>query len=309
MRGAAPGRADLAALALSAILGGAVLAPGLLLRAGEGWRRCDEEALAGAAAVPEPNPGAAPLAAAAGARSLVASSVFRPDPTRMPGPPADPAAPAAASTVRDLAGRVADGRLYLRWRPAPDSTSTQFRIEGLGGPGIQELDLPAAMESVEVPVPGSSGTVLVRALPSGGPGRAAEARISIPFRIPVEAVRATAASVATGSALVALRRPFDGRMVEGVFPLHEADPVAGLSTAGPGGPVVEFRTDLVLEKIRATPAEGGEAALPAFLPDGRVARGPGGEVLPASGGGTTLEVVLRGPDDRRQVIPVLPGGR
>jgi hypothetical protein len=309
------GRADVAALGAALLLGGAALLPGILLRGSGGWRKCGAEALSEGPGRIDPDPLAGPLATAAGARTLVATSLFRPDPGRVAGPLPDPTA-APAVPVRDLAGRVADGRLHLRWRPAPGSSGTQLRVEGLGGPGILEMEIEAGRDSVEVPVPGVSGTSLVRALPlgtagAGAPGRPAEARVSIPYRIPVEAVRATAASAATGSALLVLRRPYDGRLVEGEFPLREADPVGGLSPAGPGGPVIDFRTDLVLEAVRAAPpAAGSPRRAPRFLPDGRVERGEDGLPLDEAGtDGWGTDVVLRGPDDRRQVLPVPAGGR
>lgn len=313
MRPPESGRADLAALAAALVLGGASLLPGILLRGSEGWRKCREGVLSEGPGRADPDPLAGPLAAAAGARTLVATSLFRPDPGRIAGPLPDPAA-AAPVPVRDLAGRVAEGRLHLRWRPVPGSSGTHLRVEGLGGPGALEMELEGERDSVEVPIPGVAGTALVRALPLGpaaAAGRPPEARVSIPFRIPVEAVRATAASAATGSALLVLRRPYDGRLLEGEFPLREADPVGGLSSSGPGGPVVDFRTDLVLEAVRPAPPDpGSRRGALSFHPDGRVERGEDGLPLEAGGaGGRGIEVVLRGPDDRRQVLLVTAGPR
>lgn len=306
------GRADLLALVASLLLGGAALAPALALRAGPGWRKCREEALAEHPAPAPRNPVAGPLAAADGVRTLHATSAFRPDPARVPGPLPTPAAAAPSAGVRDLAGRVIDGRLHLLWRPVPGSRATHLRIEGLGGPGVLEQEVPADRESLEIPVPGASGTAVVRATPLGAPARAAEARVSVPFRIPVEVVSATAASPETGSALLVLRRAFAGRAVEGEFPVHEADVVGGLSPAGPGGPVVDFRTDLVLEKVRAAGPGGPPLEVPRFDEEGRTIRDPEGKPLTGLREGIangTVEVVLRGPDDRRIVLRAASGGR
>lgn len=306
------GRADVAALVLSLLLGAAALAPTLLVRRSPGFEKSRGDALAGPAAAAPVNPVAGPLAAAAGARTLVATSVFRVDPTRLPGPPPGPASEAPAAAVRGLSGRVAEGRLYLLWRAVPGSSSTLLRVEGLGGTAALEREFPAAVEAAEFPVTAAAGTLHVRATPAGLPGRVAEARTTIPFRIPVEPARAAAASPATGSALLVLRRPFDGRTLEGEFPLREADVVGGLASAGPGGPVVEFRTDFVIEAIREGPPTGEGIPVPVFTPEGRVARDEGGAPLVSrieAAGPAPAEVVLRGPDDRRVVLRVGGGGR
>ncbi len=308
-RGAGSGRADLAALAAALLLGAAALAPPLLLRSGPGWRKCRDEALAGPPPEAAGNPVAGPLAAADSVRTLVATAIFRPDPRRAAAPPPSPAGAAPVASVRDLAGRVAEGRLFLLWRSAPGSRATALRVEGLGGPGAFEQEVASDRESLEIPVPGASGTAVVRATPVGTAGRPAESRVSIPFRIPVEVLASTSASPATGSAILLLRRPYDGRTVEGEFPLHEADGVGGLSPAGPGGPVVDFRTDLVLERVREAAGGPPPDEVPRFDPEGRVLRDGEGRPLARLRTGASaaaVEVVLRGPDDRRRVLRVEP---
>ena len=105
--------------------------------------------------------------------------------------------------------------------------------------------------------------------------------------------------------LLVLRRSYDGRPVEASFALHEADPVGGLSSAAPGGPVVDFRTLFVLEEIRAREPGGPPVEVPEFGSDGHVLRDAAGRPLTTSRspeGAGSQEVVLRGPDDERRIL-------
>jgi hypothetical protein len=304
-----PGRADVAALAAAAVLALAASLPDLLLRAGEDWRRCREDALTAAAAGAEGGGQAAggraavgsAIARAEGLGGAVANAVFRIDPMRVLGPPGTPDAP-EPSRVAGLDGRVADGRLSLRWKHAPGSTGTALRIEGLGGPGVVEAEVGGDADALVLPVPGAVGRIVVHASPVGVPAPGPEARVSIPFRVPVEVVRVERASVAAQSAILVLRRPYDGAPLEAEFALRETDDVGGLSPAGKGGPPVEFLTDFVLDFVRAR--AGTAAAVPAFLPDGRIRRD--GEGLPVTvarpGAEAGVEVVLRGLNDERKVL-------
>ncbi len=304
------GRADTVALALSVLLAAGASAPDLVLRSGPAWRKCRERP-AEAPPGPSPAPEAvarergrvnAAVARAEGLLGTVATAVFRPDPTRFVGPLPSSRAP-GTFRVENLEGKVADGRLSLRWTPVPGSRATLLRMEGLGGPGPLEREMPADRTSLLVPVPGAAGRIVVRAIPVGASGPAAESRISIPFRIPVEVLRAERASPETQSAILVLRRVFDGAAVEAEFALHGADTVGGLSPAGPGGPPVEFLTDYVVDGVRLR--SGGDSVIvPEFEPDGRVARDADG--VPAfrsrqeEPGG--IEVVLRGLNDERRVL-------
>jgi hypothetical protein len=206
--------------------------------------------------------------------------------------------------VTELQGRIAAGRLSLRWKPVPGSKGTVIRVEGLGGPGVLEREVPAGEGALDLPVPGTAGTAQVRAAPTGVPG-APEARTSVPFRIPVEVAGAARASGEGGTAFLRLRRDYDGEKVEAEFALREADVVGSLSSVGGEGIVVDFRTDLVLEEVRALTRAAPAVRVPEFADDGRVRRDPDGRVLlrdrvdlvPAGS-----EVVLRGPNDERRVI-------
>ena len=302
------GRADAVALAAAVLLAAAAVAPAVLLRLGKGWVKCREEVLAPHNPPDRVvNPVAGPLVAAESARTLVATALFRPDPSRSMGtgpsePGGAPAVPAAA--VRDLAGRIAEGTLFLRWIPTPGSRGTLLRVEGLGGPWVWEKEIPSGRGDIEIPIPGAAGTVVARATPAGTPGRAVEANVTMEFRIPSEAVRAASANRTGETALLVLRRPYDGRMVEGEFPVSTKDegPVGGSSSVGPGGPVVDFLTDLRLVGI----LEGTE--VPRFQADGRVARDAAGRPATAFREGPgDLRVVLRGPDDRSRVLRVEGG--
>ncbi len=308
------GAADAAALAAALVLGVLAFVPTLLLRRGEGWRKCREEALRieGLRAAPgpvDPRPSLAQtLAAAIRAREVA----FVPDPQRRLGPPATveplPApVPPGAARVSDLDGKVAEGRLSLSWTPAPGSGATALRVEGLGGPEALEREVPAAASSLVLPVPRTSGTVVVKATPVGLPGPAVEVRVSIPFRIAVEVVRAERAPPEEGGAVLRLRRAFDGKPVEADFSVREADTVGDLASVGPEGAVVDFRTDLVLEEVRDLKAPGPFIEAPLFGADGRIQRDAEGRPLTygrASVVDAGQEIVLRGPNDERRVVPV-----
>jgi hypothetical protein len=259
------------------------------------------------------------LAAADGAVAVASTSSFRPDPVRAPVPP-PPRSPSAAARVEGLDGKVAEGRLSVRWRAAPGSTATRLRVEGIRGQGEREpveREVPPGIGLLELPVAGTSGTASVRATPVGIPG-AAESRVSIPYRVPVEVVRAGRAVPATGSCVLVLRRPYDGRTAEAEFALRRDDHVGDLSPAWAGGPVVDFRTEFVVKEVRVRPGGGAPGpAAPSFLPDGRVLRGPDGEPAPAGpgpagpegpegpagpAGPAAVEVVLRGADEVTMVL-------
>jgi hypothetical protein len=306
------GAADASALGLALLLAVAAVVPTALLRAGQGWRKCREEALRleerppadGASTIGKA------LSAAAAARGALARSRFVPDPSRRLGPvPVAEAAPAplAAARVTDLSGRVTEGRLTIRWTPARGSTGTSLRIEGLGGPEALEREVPAGTNALDLAVPGTSGTVVIRASAVGSPNVGPEARVSIPYRIPVEVAGAERPSDDSGSAIVRLRRAYDGKVVEAEFALHEEDPVGDLSSVHPGGPVVDFRTNLVLEEVRILRAAGPFIEAPLFGPEGRTLRDGEGRPMTYGRASTVCtghEVVLRGPDDERTVLRV-----
>jgi hypothetical protein len=319
LKGPESGRADLVALVVALVLVAAAAAPDLRTRTGRTWEQARHME---PWARPRPDGPAAgsssplrtALARAESAVPDLAAADFRPDPSRRIGPL--PAAPgpsggggsgqASGPRVTDLDGRVREGRLFVGWTQAPGSRATALRIEGLGGSDDSlEQEVPSDLRTLEVPVPGTSGTILVRAAPVGLPGTAAEARVSIPYRIPVEVVRAERAHGETGSVFIVLRRPFDGRSVESEFALQVADPVGGLASAGPAGSVVDFHTDFVVEEVRDRTQEGPSIDVPQFSPDGRVQRD--GEGRPVTYRRITFvsgghEIVLRGPNDERRVL-------
>jgi len=308
------GAADATALVAALLLGALAFVPTLLLRQGEGWRKCNAEALR-VELDPRGKPGARPgfsASLAAAAKVPAGSPRFVPDPSRRFGPvPAAtetaPPAPTTGPRVADLDGKVVDGRLVVRWTPAPGSRGTTLRVEGIGTADAVEREIPAGTATLELPVPGISGTLVVKASAVGAAGSGPEVRVSIPYRIAVEVVRAERAHAETGSAILRLRRFFDGAMVEADFALQETDSVGDLSSVVPGGPVVDFRTDLVLEEVRDLKAPGPFIEVPLFGPEGRVVRDPEGH--PLSYGRASIvdagqEVVLRGPNDERRVLPV-----
>ncbi len=318
MRRPESGRADLVALVAALVLVAAASAPDLRMRTGRTW----DQARTCANARPRTGaPGSRlftlldqALVRAENSLPLLAASAFRPDPSRRIAPLPASAAPFPAGTgpgsavtrVADLDGRVRDARLSVGWTPAPGSRATVLRIEGLGGSDDSlEQEVPSDQRTLEVPVPGTSGTIVVRAAPVGLLGTPMESRVSIPYRIPVEVVRAERAHGETGSVFLVLRRPYDGRSIESEFALQVADPVGGLSSAGPAGSVVDFHTDFVVEEVRELTQEGPPVDVPQFAPDGRVQRD--GEGRPVTyrrinfvpGG---HEIVLRGPNDERRVL-------
>jgi len=307
------GAADASALGIALLLAVAACVPTVLLRAGQGWRKCQEEALRVAPSPSMAHPAIGKsLSTAAAARGALARSRFVPDPSRRLGPvpvsdTSPVPSPAAAARVTDLTGRVTEGRLTIRWSPARGSTGTSLRIEGLGGPEALEREVPAETNALDLPVPGTSGTILVKASPVGSPSPGPEARVSIPYRIPVEVVGAERPSDDSGSAVVRLRRAYDGKVVEAEFALREEDPVGDLSSVPPGGPVVDFRTNLVLEEVRTLRAAGPFIEAPLFGPEGRVLRDAEGRPMTYGRASTVCtghEVVLRGPDDERTVLRV-----
>ncbi len=318
MRRPESGKADAAALVVALLLVFAAAAPDLKLRTGRTWVEARNVESAARDRLPVPgdarNPAEAALARAEAALPAFAAAAFRPDPSRriapLPAPggpvPSGGGAVASSPRVADLDGRVREGRLSVAWTPTAGSRGTALRIEGLGGPEeALEQEVPSDQRSLVVPVPGASGTIVIRALPVGLPGTAAETRVSIPFRIPVEIARAERAHGETGSVFLILRRSYDGRSVESEFALQVADPVGGLSSAGPAGTVVDFRTDLVVEEVRELTQEGPTLEVPQFTPEGRVQRDPEGRPVTyrritfVSGG---HEIVLRGPNDERRVL-------
>ncbi|MHC4821652.1 MAG: hypothetical protein ACYTDX_08045, partial [Planctomycetota bacterium] len=106
----------------------------------------------------------------------------------------------------------------------------------------------------------------------------AASRVSVPFRISVDVVRAVSGSPGTESAMVLLRRPYEGRSIEAVFPVALSEAVGGLSSPMEGGSPVDFRTEYVLKEVRRRREEEPAASVtvPVFQPDGRVARNDDG---------------------------------
>jgi len=303
------GRADVAALAGSLVLAAAALVPALRLRSHPARTGAAESIPAAGPAVPsgagERERFGSALVRAEAFRPVLAASGFRPEPSRALRPPVAAPAPDAAR-VADLDGRVEEGRLVLRWRPAPGSRGTRFRLEGLGGGDAVDCETAGDEGLLRLPVPGAQGTVVARATPLGVAVAAAEARVSIPYRVPCEVVRAERADPGAGLALVVLRRAYDGRAVEASFAVHANDDLGGLASVGEGGAVVEFRTGFVVEEIRRRREEAPPP--PEFLRDGRVRRDGSGRPVrrPAAGQGPAAGavVVLRGVDDERRVLEV-----
>jgi hypothetical protein len=167
--------------------------------------------------------------------------------------------------------------------------------------------VPAPGDALDLPIPGVAGVLVIRASPAGGSGVEAESRISIPYRIEVEVLHAERPKDVPGSAFLRLRRPFDGRAVEAEFAHAVADLVGGLSPVGDGGPIVEFRTDLVLEAVRCLWKEGPPVEVPRFAGDGRIERDDEGRPLYVSRPSRVRdghEVVLRGPDEARRHLRI-----
>jgi hypothetical protein len=288
-------------------------APDLLLRTGRVWERATGPPYAGPGTAPA-CPARDALRRAESELPVLAAAAFRPDASRRlgplpgstPGSIATRGDPASTPRLADLDGRVAEGRLVLRWTPVAGSRGTLLRIEGQGGTDLPEQEVPAERRTLEIPVARTSGTIVVRAAPAGIPG-AAETRVSIPFRIPVEVVRGNRPRAETGSVYLVLRRPYDGRMVEAEFPFHEADPVGGFSSVGSGGPVVDFQTDLVVAEVRASTEQPPLVEVPVFAPEGRVQRDSEGRPVLVPRRATAAEgheVVLRGPNDERRVLRI-----
>jgi hypothetical protein len=309
------GRADVAALVAALVLPLVAAAPDVLLRTGRTWELAHATpSRVGGPAGPAENPARTALLRAEKALPGLGAAAFRPDASRRLGPlpgattpsTAGRGDPASTPRVADLDGRVVDGRLLLRWTPVAGSRGTTLRIEGQAGPEATEHEVDADLRTFEAPVTRTSGTVVVRALPAGVPG-AAEARVSIPFKIHVEVVRGSRPRAETGSVYLVLRRPFDGRSVDAEFPFHEADAVGGFSSVGSGGPVVDFQTDLVVAEVRASTETPPLVEVPVFSPAGRVQRDSEGRpvVVPRRADvAEGHEVVLRGPNDERRVLKI-----
>ncbi len=295
------GRADAVALAAAALVGAASFLPAYLASARH--------------AVPPPPPAAVTAdgvgagAALARARRAEALLLAAPAPPafaeRRLGPLPSKAAPPVR--VARLDGSVSEGRLVARWSAAAGSRGTTVRVSGLGGPGTLELDVPAGTDVLRTPVSAVAGTLVVTATPLGV-AAAEEERVSIPFRVPVEILRAESANMETRSALLILRRAYDGRAVEAPFHLSETQVVGGLSSVADQGTPVDFQTEYVLEAVRALRVtEPRIEPVPRFLPDGRVLRRADGTMetterllpgIPVE----VPEVVLRGPAEERRIL-------
>jgi hypothetical protein len=223
------------------------------------------------------------------------------------GPP-PPAPEKPPLRVTGLDGTVVDGRLRARWTPAPGSTGTLIRVEGLGGPGVLERIVAAGVDTFDAAVSPVAGTIVLRALPQVAEGAAAEDRVSIPFRVPVEILGVESASVSARSSMFILRRAYDGRPVEARFLVAESDSVGGLSSTGEGEPAVDFQTDYVLEVVRGRRMEEPRTfAVPEFERDGRVRRDARRAVVVAQRRDAPRvyevpEVVLRGPGEERRIL-------
>lgn len=299
------GRGDVVALVLALALAAAAVVPVVLARnrvregaapTGTGHQGSEREATLQRGRAAEER-----LAARAIHAGLPRERRFGPPPPAPEKPPL---------RVTGLDGTVVDGRLRARWTPAPGSTGTLIRIEGLGGPGVLERIVAAGVDSLDAAVSPVAGTIVLRALPQVTEGAAAEDRVSIPFRVPVEILGVESASVSARSSMFILRRAYDGRPVEARFLVAESDVVGGLSSPTGGEPPVDFQTDYVLEVVRGRRVEEPRSfTVPEFERDGRVRRNARKAVVVAQRRDTPLvyelpEVVLRGPGEERRILRV-----